>query len=92
MFNKIITKIGLDKITHFSVGALISAIVYILSTGAYEYSNIEKLIQSSFMVLFVFTISVIKESHDNKFDWFDVLAGVLGSIFIVGIISITFLF
>ena len=91
-FNKLITKIGVDKVAHFGIGGLITAIVYVLSTGGIEYSNIEKLIQGLFMTLVVFVISLIKEHQDDKFDWFDVLAGVLGSLFMVGIISITFLF
>ena len=91
-FNKLITKIGVDKVAHFGIGGLITAIVYVLSTGGIEYSNIEKLIQGLFMTLVVFVISLIKEHQDDKIDWFDVLAGVLGSLFMVGIIAITFLF
>lgn len=90
--NKIISKIGVDKVAHFAVGAMIVTFVYIISTGIAEYSNGEKILQTSFVTLFVGALSAIKESNDDKFEWKDILASVLGGLLTVGIVAFTFIF
>lgn len=87
MLNKLISKIGLDKITHFAFGGLITAVIYILATGIATYNFLESLGLLGFILLFIFVISVIKEFHDTKFDWYDIIAALIGSL-LVSLISI----
>lgn len=89
MLNKLISKIGLDKITHFLAGGFIFSILYIFITNVYNYTNIEKAIIISFLNILVFAISIIREVTGKKIDWYDIIATILGSFTITIITLIT---
>lgn len=76
--NKIIDYIGIDKIVHFLVGALIVALV---SPLGWSYVG--------GAVLVVVFISVLKELIlDDKRDWYDVLCAIIGCAFSAGVYGI----
>lgn len=70
--NNFINKVGYDKLLHFLVLALITAYAAILGP---EYMWI--------MMILSPVVGVFKEVFDSKFDFKDILAGVIGSIFSV---------
>lgn len=82
--NEFINKIGVDKILHFSVGGLITALMTIMVVfqEGQESFNPGMLIASPIIgTLIVFVLSFMKEAIiDSKFDWKDIIASVLGAV------------
>lgn len=76
--NNLIQKIGIDKVLHFLVGALITSIVTIVIS--FQEPTITNYTMAVPLIgaIATFMIAVFKEISDNKFDWKDVLATVLG--------------
>lgn len=71
---KLINKVGIDKVLHFVIGALLNALLYPFGR---EYTIIG--------VMAVFMLSCVKETIDsyeegNGCDWLDVLWSVMGAI------------
>lgn len=80
-FNELITRIGVDKILHFSIGGFIVAlftIVAILQEGVVD----ARMIAAPFIGLVpVAMFSWFKEAViDDEFSWMDILASVLGAV------------
>ena len=80
-FNELITKIGVDKLLHFSIGGLITAlltITVVLQEGYVDAS----IIAFPFIGLISVAIrSWFKEVViDDEFSWMDILASVLGAV------------
>ena len=88
---KITENVGIDKIVHFGIGGIIGAaiaIVITLEIGDYGWVvGVYPFISHGI----VFILSIIKEKFmDDEYNWFDILASVLGSIavhmaFIIGL-------
>lgn len=94
MLNKFINKIGIDKILHFCIGAIISfciSNVIMLQEGITNI-NINILSFVIFGVIFASFFGVIKEIIDGKIDKYDIIATISGSLlpFIVNGIGIVF--
>lgn len=85
-------KVGMDKIAHFGIGGIIGAAIAIVITLAIgDYGWVVGVYPFISHVV-VFILSFIKEKFmDDEYNWFDILASVLGSIavhiaFIIGLI------
>lgn len=83
MLNKLVEKIGTDKVLHFFGGGFLCAILAIISLlqdGVFT----NRMIFGSVLIgtIAVVFVSVIKEIADTKFDWKDILAAVLGCVVI----------
>lgn len=76
---RIIEKIGLDRIAHLGIGGLICAIIANILIPLNGASGWHSLLNSIPAAAFVFAISVIKERFmDSKFDWADITYAMLG--------------
>ena len=80
-----VTKVGMDKCLHFSLGGLISALVSIIILLQESLTPLELLIPPTIGAIIVFCLSLIKEYKDtrtthNTFDNKDILAGMLGTV------------
>lgn len=76
--NRLIEKIGVDKILHFAFGGWIVQVF--CTAGFWQYG-----------ILFCAFISIVKEMLDKKesrFDWIDIAAAMAGGIVAV-ILSVT---
>lgn len=65
--NWLVNTIGADKMLHFLVAAWLTALVSPL--GA---------MWMGFMICILFIASVIKEFLDSTFDWYDIMAAMIG--------------
>lgn len=86
---KLINKIGLDKIAHFGVGGLICAfITFVIMLQEGLNVSLNNIVIPTIGSIIVFFISWIKEQFiDNEFNWYDIIAAMLGCIIIyIGII------
>lgn len=80
-----VTKVGVDKCLHFSLGGLISALVSIIILLQESYTTLQLLIPPTVGAVIVFCLSIIKENMDakvtqNTFNNKDILAGMLGTL------------
>lgn len=80
-----VTKVGVDKCLHFSLGGLISALVSIIILLQESYTPLQLFIPPTIGAVVVFCLSIIKENMDyevkqNTFDNKDILAGILGTL------------
>lgn len=80
-FNELITKIGVDKLLHFSIGGLITAlltIIVVLQNGYVDASII------AFPFIGLIPVAILswfkEEVIDDDFSWMDILASVLGAV------------
>lgn len=80
-FNELITKIGVDKLLHFSIGGLITAlltIIVVLQEGYVDASII------AFPFIGLIPVAILswfkEEVIDDDFSWMDILASVLGAV------------
>ena len=70
LVNKIIDKIGVDKILHFVLGGWIVQVF--CTAGCWQYG-----------ILFALFLSIVKEMLDKKesrYDWIDIAAAMAGGI------------
>lgn len=76
--NEFIQKIGVDKVLHFLVGALITSLFTIII--ALQEPDITYYTMGVPVIggIVTFMAAVFKEIVDDKFDWKDILATVLG--------------
>ena len=68
--NKIIGKVGVDKVLHFAFGGWIGA----------KFNETGIVLAAVIGILFVGFVSIIKERLDSKFDWKDIAAAILGAV------------
>lgn len=80
-FNELIAKIGVDKLLHFSIGGLITAlltIIVVLQEGYVDASII------AFPFIGLIPVAILswfkEEVIDDDFSWMDILASVLGAV------------
>ena len=77
-FNELITKIGVDKILHFSVGGFVVALFAALQDGRIDASTIALPFTG---LIPVALFSWLKEEIiDNEFSLMDIFASVLGAV------------
>lgn len=91
----LINKIGIDKVTHFSMGGLICALftfVFLLQ----DFNTLEVwqvLLLPLIGTVVTFVLSIIKEFIiDEVVDWKDIIAGMLGCVPVYIAIGIGILF
>ena len=82
--NKFIEKIGMDKVAHFGVGGLITAlftIVFIMQDmGSLIFSPWRMMLYPFIGAIITAVVSVIKEKLiDTQPDWKDIYAALIGS-------------
>lgn len=81
MFDKLVNKLGADKIMHFLAGGWISGLltlVVILQEGL-RLTNTQLFLSPTIGFICVLMISVMKELSDSEFDWKDILATMIGA-------------
>lgn len=95
--NKLIEKIGMDKVAHFGVGGLITAIftlVFVIQDmGSLIYHPWKMMLYPVIGTVVTTLVSILKEKLlDSKPDWNDVYAALIGSalIFIANFFGILF--
>lgn len=80
-FNELITKIGVDKILHFSIGGFIVALFTITATLQEGVVNATTIAFPFIGLIPVAMFSWFKEAViDDEFSWMDILASVLGAV------------
>lgn len=91
----LINKIGIDKVTHFSMGGLICALftfIFLLQ----DFDTLEAwqvLLLPLIGTVVTFVLSIIKEFIiDEVVDWKDIIAGMLGCVPVYIAIGIGILF
>lgn len=67
--NKLLSKIGVDKLLHFLIGALATALASMISES-HMYTT----------AIVVLCLSIGKEGLDEKFDIWDIIAGCVGCV------------
>lgn len=91
--NELVKKIGMDKIAHFGVGGLICAIctlVFILQEGMVDWKAIFAPFIGSVVV---YIVSYAKErAIDSEFNWWDIVAAMLGCLCVFIAVAIGLLF
>ena len=80
-FNELITKIGVDKILHFSIGGFIVALFTIVATLQEGVIDATTIAFPFIGLIPVAIFSWLKETMiDDEFSWMDILASVLGAV------------
>ena len=80
-FNELITKIGVDKLLHFSIGVLITALLTITVVLQEGYVDASIIAFPFIGLIPVAILSWFKEVViDDEFSWMDILASVLGAV------------
>lgn len=80
-FNELITKISVDKLLHFSIGGLITALFTIVATLQEGYVDTSIIAFPFIGLIPVAMFSWFKEAViDSEFSWMDILASVLGAV------------
>lgn len=67
--DKIIGRIGVDKVLHFLVGALMTAYGSMMGDACMWVA-----------VVLVVVLSIVKETLDEKVEWMDIVAGCIGCV------------
>lgn len=68
--DKIFEKVGVDKVLHFAFGGWITA----------KFCESGIILAAVIGILLVGIVSIIKERLDEKFDWKDIAAAMLGGV------------
>ena len=92
-FNELIQKIGTDKLLHFSIGGLITALFTIIIILQQSIISTNMIIAPLLGLILVAILSWMKEKvMDEEFSWKDILASVLGTVpvFIATVLGILF--
>lgn len=80
-FNELITKIGVDKILHFSIGGFIVALFTIVATLQEGVIDATTIAFPFIGLIPVAIFSWLKETMiDDEFSWMDILASILGAV------------
>lgn len=91
----LINKIGIDKVTHFSMGGLICALfTFIFLLQDFDTLEVwQVLLLPLIGTVVTFVLSIIKEFIiDEVVDWKDIIAGMLGCVPVYIAIGIGILF
>lgn len=92
LLDNFLAKVGVDKILHHVVGALICALftfVFILQDAIFDWTPVAVPVIGTVVVLF---LSIVKEyAFDDKADWMDVVWAMLGSLWIFAAVAAGFL-
>lgn len=80
-----VTKVGIDKCLHFSLGGLISALISVIILLQESYTPLQLLVPPTVGAIVVFCLSILKENKDakitqNTFNNKDIIAGMLGTL------------
>ena len=76
-----INRIGIDKVAHFGIGGLCAAWAVILALTLCRGVMWWNLLGYGMIgILVAIILSLIKEFIDDKFDKWDILAGILGAV------------
>lgn len=80
-----VTKVGIDKCLHFSLGGLISALISIIILLQESFTPLQLLIPPTAGAIIVFCLSIAKENMDatitqGTFHNKDILYGMLGTL------------
>lgn len=77
-----LAKVGTDKVLHFLGGGFICSLIsFVAILQEHDLAHLQKVSLVLIGTIAVFILSVIKETVlDDKPDWFDLLASVLGCI------------
>lgn len=80
--NDFLSKVGTDKVLHFSLGGFIAALItLVVILQDIDYLSKGAILFVPFIgTVCVFVLSTMKEIADGKFDWKDIIAGVLGTV------------
>lgn len=93
VLDKFLAKLGHDKFDHHVLGALICALisfVAILQDGVIDWTAVGYPVIGSAVVFF---ISVVKEyAFDEEADWGDILAAMLGCLWVFAAVAVGVLF
>lgn len=76
--DKILSKIGVDKLLHFLVGALATALAS-MTGESHMYAT----------AIVVTVLSIGKEGLDEKFDTWDIIAGCVGCVMSIVVFYLT---
>lgn len=76
--DKLLSKIGVDKLLHFLVGALATALASMISESN-MYAT----------AIVVIVLSIGKEGLDEKFDLWDIIAGCVGCVMSIVVFYLT---
>lgn len=76
--NKLLSKIGVDKLLHFLIGALATALAS-MTGESHMYAT----------AIVVFVLSIGKEALDDKFDLWDIIAGCVGCVVSIVVFYLT---
>lgn len=82
LLDNFLAKIGVDKILHHVVGALICALftfVFILQDAIFDWTAVAVPVIGSVVVLL---LSIVKEYIDDKPDWMDVAWAMAGCLWV----------
>lgn len=92
--DSLISKIGNDKVLHFLGGGfLCSLITFVVILQEQDLGNLNKILSVFIGTIFVAFLSFVKEIMlDEKPDWKDILASVLGCIPVFIVVGIGILF
>lgn len=93
LLDNFLAKVGVDKILHHVVGALICPLftfVFILQDAAFDWTAVAVPVIGSAVVLF---LSILKEyAFDDKADWMDVVWAMAGCLWVFAAVAVGVLF
>ena len=87
LLDNFLAKVGVDKILHHVVGALICALftfVFILQDAIFDWIAVVVPVIGSVVVLL---LSIVKEYIDDKPDWMDVVWAMLGCLWVFAAVA-----
>lgn len=92
--NKLIEKIGIDKIAHFGIGGLICALItFVVMLQEGGEIGWWCLAMPTIGSIIVFIVSWMKEKViDDEFNWYDILAAMIGCITVYIAVAIGLVF
>lgn len=88
-FNDIIARIGVDKILHFTVGGLITALFTIQVVLQVPEINAYTLLVPIIGAIITMIFAWFKEAIiDDEFSWKDIIASVLGAVPVIVVTTV----
>lgn len=91
--DKLMEKVGVDKFLHHIIGALICALISIVTILQDDVNDWDAVAYPTIGGIAVFIISIVKEyALDDKPDWADIFAAILGCLWVYLAVFIGVLF